>query len=283
MKSYYEILGIAQTASEDEIVKAFRKQAMKLHPDRNPNDPTAEEKFKEMKMAYETLSDPYKRQQYDLLIAPKSKQSSKSNSNSGSSSNNSSSNNNNFFSTEATVSIGFWEAVFGCTKTFEFNMPHGTGQRRQKITVTFPPGTRQDESFVYSVNGLKLQINVQFLSDDRFTRNNLDLFTNIEIPFTLAALGGKLIFPHWDGELEIVIPQGVKPNQHILVHNKGVKREIFIGDLYLICNISVPKKLTPKQKFILEEFKKTEIEEPNNILDSIRNTWKNIFSSTPKN
>ncbi|HCJ50881.1 MAG: molecular chaperone DnaJ [Gallionellaceae bacterium CG1_02_56_997] len=64
-KDYYEVLGINRDASDDEIKKAYRKLAMKHHPDRNPDNPKAEEHFKEAKEAYETLSDAQKRAAYD--------------------------------------------------------------------------------------------------------------------------------------------------------------------------------------------------------------------------
>jgi molecular chaperone DnaJ len=64
-RDFYEILGLAKNASDEEIKKAYRKLAMKHHPDRNPDDKTSEERFKDAKHAYEVLSDPQKRAAYD--------------------------------------------------------------------------------------------------------------------------------------------------------------------------------------------------------------------------
>lgn len=64
-RDYYEVLGVEKNASADEIKKAYRKKAIQFHPDKNPGDKTAEEKFKEAAEAYDVLSDPQKRQRYD--------------------------------------------------------------------------------------------------------------------------------------------------------------------------------------------------------------------------
>src|SRR3982074_2286512 len=66
-KDYYEVLGVPRTATEDEIRKEYRKLARKYHPDVNPGDNSAEEKFKEINEAYEVLSDADKRKRYDQL------------------------------------------------------------------------------------------------------------------------------------------------------------------------------------------------------------------------
>lgn len=63
----YETLGLKKGATKDEIKKAYRKQAMKYHPDKNKGDTTTEQKFKEVNTAYQTLSDDTKRKQYDAF------------------------------------------------------------------------------------------------------------------------------------------------------------------------------------------------------------------------
>src|ERR1051325_5457998 len=68
-KDYYSSLGVAKTATDKEIKQAYRKQARKYHPDVNPNDKSAESRFKEINEAYEVLGDPAKRKKYDELGA----------------------------------------------------------------------------------------------------------------------------------------------------------------------------------------------------------------------
>ena len=71
-RDYYEVLGVDRKAAPEEIKKAYRKIAIKFHPDKNPGDPTAEEKFKEAAEAYEVLSDPELRRRFDMGDDPNS-------------------------------------------------------------------------------------------------------------------------------------------------------------------------------------------------------------------
>lgn len=68
-RTHYEILGVKQTADEEEIKRAFRRRALRVHPDRNPGDPRAAAKFNRVNEAYEVLSDPDRRRSYDIALA----------------------------------------------------------------------------------------------------------------------------------------------------------------------------------------------------------------------
>lgn len=295
MKDYYKILGLTEDASDEDIKKAYRKLASKWHPDKHSSESakkTAEEEFKLIKEAYETLSDSNKRHSYDF---------SRKTSNTGSSSSfhhshfedvedlmknffNQRSHGNPFsdifgFSSasriiaQAEVTLTFWEAIFGCRKTFELNINKSGTRQIKTVSVTLPAGCDNQDSFIVNVDEHQIQLVIHVQEDENFMRDNLDLYSHIDIPFTMAALGGVIKFPHWEGEIEISIPAGVQSGQKIRLPNKGIKKEMFVGDLYLQTNITVPKKLNKKQKELLEEFAKTEKEKENSWFDSLKKAW----------
>ncbi len=284
MKNHYDTLGISQTSSEDEIKIAYRRLAMKWHPDRNTQNKEAEEKFKEINLSYELLSDRYKRKEYDNKLQAEQQATNSFNQEPFNSdfeqffgdTINDIFKTQNSFSTHVNLKIDFWEAIFGCKKKFQINLTINKKQENMIVEVTIKPGVQENEQFIVDVSGTRIILFIHIEPDSKFYRNNLDIYTNIEIPFTLAALGGKAIFPHWEGDLEITIPPNMQSKKNILIPNKGVKRDFFIGDLYLTCFITVPTKLNTKQIEILQEFQKTEIESKG-IFESIKNVWKTFF------
>lgn len=303
VNNYYETLGVGKEATNEELKIAYRKGAMKWHPDRNNNSIQAEEEFKKIKLAYETLIDPYKRKEHDWKISNNTTQN-KFNSRSSSFNNfefdqafNSAfeeffnqthkssdktgrhteqSTNNKSKSGKvqqrASVKIDFWEAIFGCNKTIKLKLDKNSKQK-QTVRINIPQGTEDKDKFVLKIGDDEIKLTVNVQPDKKFTRNNLDLFVNIDIAFTKAALGGEITFQHWTGDISVKIPSGTRGGQAILLPGMGVRKNILTGDLYLIPNITIPNKLTAKQRLLLEEFEDTELL-VKNTKDSIFNIWK---------
>lgn len=287
--NYYEILGVAVTASDDEIKKSYRKLAMKYHPDRNPGDIIAENKCKEINEAYGTLSEPSKRAEYDQQLKYQSQTYNSPHEedididdfvrnmfSKGSPF-------EDIFGARANtvpptyhVTLSFWEAIFGVTKRFEFMVMHNNKPQKRFAQVAFPPGMNDNEGLIVDVDGKDIILQIKVGQDDKFVRDHLDLYTNVDLPFSIAALGGKFIFPHWEGDVEVTVPPGLQPGQRLLLANKGIAKDMFRGDLYIKCNISVPKTLTKRQKELLEEFRETEQNKPT-VLENLRQLWNNLF------
>lgn len=295
---YYEILGVSKNATTDEIKKSYRKLAMKHHPDRNPGNKKSEEEFKKIAEAYATLSDEQKKSSYDFKLEQESfVKNARHTHNKGTSGGFNHSfdsqedisdfmrnvfgnrNFNEFFDEQIVrkprikvydIHLSFWEAVFGVSKFFEFVDDKG---KKRSFNVAFPPAIEDGitlEVGMYSHPPVHFKIHVQ--SDPYFTRDHLDLYTTIEIPMTKALLGGTMRFPHWDHTYDINIPIGTQNSQTLRLPNAGIKKDMFVGDLYLKCKIIIPKKLTKKQKEIIESFAATE-KEDTSFLNSLKETW----------
>lgn len=283
--NYYEVLELENNASAEDIKKSFRKLAMKYHPDRNNGDKSAEEKFKLINEAYNTLSDPDKKAQYDYSINHTFNQTHNSN------------NMNDFFTQSfeemfrnfgfqnqfnnriptLTVNLDFWEAALGCEKTYEFTVNTTSGKKKAKVNITFEPGTNFNDIIPVNIEGHVLHLQVNILDDLSFERDNLDIYSMLEVPFTTGVLGGKVIYPHWTKkDIEINIPAGIENGAKIRLSNMGIKKNIYIGDLYLVVKLVTPKKLSKKQKELLSEFD-AEAKKDNSFNQSLKNLWSSIF------
>lgn len=282
MKNHYDSLGIKNDATDDEIKKAYRKMAMKWHPDRNKDKKEAEEKFKEINEANNILSDPQKRAEYDMSLKFQGKaQNPFAQSNHNGFTRGASFEDifrdmfaDNFFARQSTtyqieIAIGFWEGVFGCKRSFEIQI----GTNKKTVSIEIPPGIEDTQAIQYETEDFNLIIHVHINADDHFYRNGLDLYCHVDIPLSTACLGGDLLFNHWDRELTVKIPAGTQPGQKLRIANAGIKKDIFIGDLFLICDVVIPKTLTPRQREIFTELKSIEHEKPS-FLDSLKNIWK---------
>ncbi|MFQ5431944.1 MAG: DnaJ C-terminal domain-containing protein [Nitrospinota bacterium] len=290
---YYAILGVGKNASEREIKANYRKMAKKYHPDKNPGDKVAEEKFKKISEAYAVLSDPEKKRNYDTFGSEKfHQQFSQEDIFRGTNLNDilremgfgdifgsggvhfggrgagSPFGGAHFggaatmpdldISTEMTISLE--ESVKGGERRFSLKGDRGT----ETIAVKIPPGVKEGSKLRLSGKGGQydrhkgdLYIKIHIAPHPYIKREGDDLIMKMDIDVSTALLGGSVRVRTLEGERSVKVPAGTRSGQKIRIKGKGVKRgRSAAGDLYLEIGISVPKKLTSRQKKIAEELKK---------------------------
>lgn len=304
-RDFYEVLGIKKEASENEIKKAFRKKAMLYHPDKNPGDKQAEEKFKEVNEAYEILSDTDKRDKYDRFgfagIDPNAAFAGGNGQGQGFGNQDrsyqtygnfngadfdfyefSGSGFENLFGNmfggsgfgnasnktgprkganlQTSITITFEEAAFGTKKRIKLN--------GKTISVTIPEGI--DNGAKISLKGqgqpgtnggpngdFIVLINMQ--PHSRFTRKGLDIYIDVPVTVTQAALGASIIVPTLTDKVSYKVPAGTQPNTVFRLRGKGIKnsKSRKTGDLYVKVLVKIPTNLTDEQKDLLEKLGNT--------------------------
>ena len=278
-KSLYETLEVSENASADEIKKAYRKLARKYHPDVN-KDPKAEEKFKEINAAYEVLSDPQKKQQYDQygdsMFGGQNFSDFARNQGGGVDLDEilrqmfgggaAGFGRSNFgggfgfdapdLDTNAQVTIPFDVAVMGGKQnislnndSFDIKIPEGIedGQRiRAKGKGKTYQGQRGD---------LILKINIS--PSNEYEREFDNLIKYFDLPLKTALFGGKVDIKTIHKDITLKVPQNTKQNQKFRVKELGVlnRKTKVRGDLYLKANIILPKveDLSSELRTLLEK------------------------------
>lgn len=294
-RDYYEILGVSRDATEEEIKSAYRKKALEWHPDRNKS-PEATERFKEINEAYEVLSDPEKRSAYDQFghaafqaggagWGPfggftKTYQQGPftytyttygSGGEGGESPFEGFSFDfggfsdpfeifEQFFGSASPFSsrrrriprygltLSFIEAVKGCEKTIKVN-----GKEK---TIKIPAGV--DDGTKINFKDFYITINVK--EDKVFKREGNDIYVDLKIPFTVAALGGVVQVPTIDGEVNLRIQPGTQNDTYVRLRGRGVPylNSGGRGNQYIRIIVEVPTKLTNEQKELLRKFQELE-------------------------
>lgn len=339
---YYEILEITKEANADVIKKAYRKMALKYHPDRNQGDKEAEEKFKQINEAYQVLSDPEKKEVYDRYGKDGLNRSGFSGF-----SNQSFEDLNSIFEsvfgssfgfgsgkksnkqykysldTEEEIRLEFNEAVFGCKKEIKYKIKipcetcdgtgaedkkmhkctscNGSGQavyrqgfmtfaqtcqkcngsgriiqnpckscrgtsfqeQQNSIVVDIPEGIDDGNRMRVSKKGniakdkiqgdLYLYIHVK--EDEHFVRDGVNLYIEVPIFFTQAALGETIVIPTLKGKQDLNLPIGARDKQQFIFKNMGVKdiHSSKVGSLIAQVSVTYPKKINDEQKELLQK------------------------------
>lgn len=286
---YYKILGIEKNAPADEIKKAFRKLAVKFHPDRNPDDKGAEDKFKEINEAYAVLSDPQKKEQYDTYGSSGfHKQYSQEDifrnfDFNGTFKDMGMGGGEDIFSRffgrggrgglrsgpqkgadlEMETDINFRDAAHGAEKLVAFRR----NGKREELKVKIPAGVDTGSKIRITGKGGQgegggtqgdLYLIIRVLNDPVFVRDGGDLFVDRLIPFSAACLGTSLDVPTLEGDKRIKVAAGTQPGTKIRLKGCGLKPfgSNYKGDLYVKISVHIPENLNGEQKKLMEELAK---------------------------
>ena len=283
--NYYEILGLSKGASDDEIKKAFKKKAMKFHPDRTGNDKSAETKFKEAKEAYDVLSDPQKKSMYDQYGTTDFGGGFGGGFGGRSQGGFNASGFEDVFEDlfgdifgggrarnpnraykgadlEYHLQLTLEEAAFGIEKVVKFR----TKNEDKEISVSIPAGVDNGDRVRLSGKGEPginqgppgdLFIRVVLEKHSIFERDGNNLYCNVPISFAEATLGAEIEIPTLSNKkVSIDIPPGTQTGKYSRLRGKGIKsvRGGNIGDLMCSVQIETPVNLSNEQKNILLQF-----------------------------
>lgn len=295
---YYKVLGVAKDASHEEITKAYRKLARKYHPDANPGDDSAEDRFKEISAAYEVVGDEGRRTQYDRVrrMGPIPGGGGARRGPGGFDFNVEGGDLSDILGSmfggglfgqqprearrqprrgrdqEARLSISFDEAVRGTTT--EIRLTEGSAPRSMKVRI--PAGVEQGQRIRLRGKGGAgepsgdLYVLVEVGRDPIFRRDGSQLILELPVTFVEASLGADILVPTFDGEAVTVrIPPGTQHGRKLRVRAGGGPIGGGHADLHVVVQIVVPAKLSKKQQQALKVFGDLSDESPRRHLDKV--------------
>ncbi len=280
---YYQILGVDKNASQEDIKRAYRKLARKLHPDLNPNDKEAHKKFQQINEANEVLSDPEKRKKYDQYgkdwqHAEQFEQARQSQRRSGQ---------QEFYGDVNEEGFSdFFESLFGggsrrrqtrfrgqdhqAMLQLQLKDAYTTHQQTltvngKKIRITIPAGVENGQ--VIKLKGYggpganggpagDLYITFNIADDPYFKRVGDNLYITKNIDLYTAVLGGEVIVDTLSGKVKLKVAAGTQNGERVRLKDKGFpvyKEPNQFGDLYVSFHVNIPTNLSEKEKELFKE------------------------------
>ncbi len=288
-RDYYSILGVNKDAKAEEIKKAYRKLAVKYHPDKNPGKKDAEEKFKEINEAYEVLSDAEKRKKYDQYgehwnRVDETKQGARPQGNyeyqyeggpseffgqsgdfsdiferlfrnQGPAGRRSTGSRGRGQDLQSEFSISLEDAYNGTTKIIE--LPH------EKIRIKLKPGSYDGLTIRIPGKGEPgagkpgdLYLRIHVIPNPSYQRDGDNLLQKVPVDLFTAILGGEKEINLLSGRLKIKIPAGSQNRKILRVKGKGMPvydKPGKFGDLLLELQVMIPENLTEDQKELFRQ------------------------------
>jgi curved DNA-binding protein len=277
---YYKELELERGASDDEVKKAFRRLARQYHPDANPSDPNAEDRFKKISEAYEVLSDPAKKAKYDQLSRQTSGFTGNGARTGAGGAGFSMDDVGDMFS--GTSFGDMLSELFGQARPSQrrssarqrSTAPHATPVYTVRLTleeafsgtskrltlgqttadVAFRPGIASGQRL--RIANVELEVNVQ--PHPLFRREGNDLHARQTVGLTTALLGGRVDLTTLAGTLAVTVPPGSRSEKRLRLKGQGMpvygtgdER----GDLYVTIEIDVPTTLTDEQRQLVERLR----------------------------
>ncbi len=287
MPNYYDLLGISRTAENKDVRQGYRKMARKYHPDVNPGDKSAEEKFKQINEAHSVLSDPEKRRKYDKYgdrweQADQIEQAEAQARSRGGRGNvqwstfgneqpdvTFDSGQGNVFehlfrnlgqdlrqpaAAEYPVDVTLAEAFEGTTRLMELS-----GGRRLEVTI--PAGVDTGSKIhIPAGNGREggFYLVVSVKSDPTFERRGRNLYREIEVTLEDTILGGEITVPTLSSRVALTIPPETQNGQRFRIAGRGMpslNKSGSKGDLYATVKVQLPTNLTEEEKELFRRLK----------------------------